>query len=57
MTSMTKEERSVLATIGRKGGQAKVPKGFAMLTPAQRKAGAKAAAAKRWGKAGKAAAR
>lgn len=51
---LSKEQRSALsialALIGRKGGRAKVPKGFASLTPAQRKANAKAAAAKRWAK-------
>jgi len=36
--------------LGRRGGLAKVPKGFASLTKAQRVAMAKAAAAKRWKK-------
>jgi hypothetical protein len=43
--------REYLATIGRKGGQAKVKKGVATLTNAQRAARAKAAAAARWRKA------
>jgi hypothetical protein len=38
------------ATMGAKGGSARVPKGFATLTPEQRKKIAKAAAKKRWGK-------
>lgn len=33
---------------GRKGGKARVPKGFSSLTPEQRSEMAKAAAAKRW---------
>jgi len=39
-----------LASIGRKGGQAKVPKGTAMLTAEQRKERGRQSAAKRWGK-------
>ena len=42
--------REYLASIGRKGGQAKVKKGVASLTKAQRAARAKAAAAARWKK-------
>lgn len=45
--------REYLAEIGRKGGEAKVTKGFGSLTKAKRKANAKAAAEKRWGKGGK----
>ena len=37
-----------LAEIGRKGGKAEVPKGFATLTPDERKELASKAAAKRW---------
>ena len=52
---MTREERralsSALAAIGRKGGQAKVPKGFATLTPEERKARAQESARLRWAKA------
>ena len=36
------------AVMGRKGGKAKTPKGFAALTPAQRSELGKAAIAKRW---------
>jgi hypothetical protein len=39
-----------LAEIGRKGGKAKVPKGTATLSPEERSAIAKRAAAARWGK-------
>jgi hypothetical protein len=38
---------------GAKGGRAKVPKGFAMLSPAQRKKNAQKANQARWAKAGK----
>jgi len=41
--------REYLAEIGSRGGKAKVSKGFATLTPAERKANAKKAAATRWG--------
>lgn len=37
-----------LAEIGRKGGQKKVPKGIATLSPEERKELAAKAAAKRW---------
>lgn len=36
--------------LGRKGGAARVPKGFSMKSPEERKAIAKKAAAARWGK-------
>jgi hypothetical protein len=36
-------------SLGRRGGYAKVPKGFAMLSPEQRAEMAKKAAASRWG--------
>lgn len=38
------------SAMGAKGGAAKVPKGFSMLTKKQRSVVAKKAAAKRWGK-------
>ena len=47
----------VMAELGRRGGSKQVAKGFSSLTPEQRSAVAKNAAAKRWGtkkKAGKA---
>ena len=37
-----------LAQIGRKGGQAKVPKGLAMLSPAERSEAARKAVNARW---------
>ncbi len=46
-----------LSDIGSKGGAAKVPKGFSMMDPARRAALAKKAAAKRWPKKPKKAAR
>ena len=42
--------REYLSAIGRKGGQAKVPKGTAALTPEERQALAQKAAEARWGK-------
>ena len=39
-----------LANIGRRGGQARVPKGTAALSPEERKALGKKAAEARWGK-------
>ena len=44
--------REYLASIGKKGGLAKVKKGTATLTKAQRAARAREAAAARWGKKG-----
>jgi general stress protein YciG len=41
--------RNYLAEIGRKGGQAKVPKGIAVLSDEERKKRAQQAAAARWG--------
>jgi len=41
-----------VADAGRKGGEAKVPKGFAKMTKARRKEIAKRAAAARWPKDG-----
>jgi ribosomal protein L9 len=41
---------TVMQEMGRKGGQKKVPKGFAMLTKEERSKRAKAAAKKRWAK-------
>lgn len=43
-----KEVSEYLARIGRKGGRARVPKGFAMLTAEQRKENASKAAKARW---------
>jgi hypothetical protein len=42
--------REYLASIGKKGGLARVKKGTATLTKAERSARAKEAAAVRWGK-------
>jgi len=47
---MEKRKNAAAVALGRRGGKKRVPKGFSMLTPAQRKAMAKAAAAARWGK-------
>jgi len=41
--------REYLAAIGRKGGQAKVPKGFSTLSEEDRKENGRKAAAARWG--------
>lgn len=40
---------SAAAALGKKGGKAKVAKGFSKMDPERRSAIAKAAAAKRWG--------
>jgi general stress protein YciG len=40
--------RKHMADIGRKGGQARVPKGFAALTPEERRERGRAAIAARW---------
>lgn len=42
--------REYLAAIGRKGGLAKVPKGFSTLSEEDRKENGRKAAAARWGK-------
>lgn len=47
MKLISAEER---AELGRKGGQAKVPKGLASLSPKRRKEIARKAAKARWGK-------
>jgi hypothetical protein len=47
--------REYLSEIGRRGGEVKTKKGFSTLTPEQRTAIAKKAAAVRWGKKGSAA--
>lgn len=48
---MTKQElKELTAEWGRRGGKAKVPKGFAKMSKSKRKAISKAAAAKRWKK-------
>lgn len=50
-TEMTKQElKELTAEWGRRGGKAKVPKGFAKMSKSKRKAISKAAAAKRWKK-------
>ena len=41
-----------LASIGKRGGRARVPKGVAVLSQEERKKRAKAAAEARWGKKG-----
>jgi len=47
--------RDYLAEIGKRGGQAKVPKGFSALSPEERRERGQMAARARWGKkAGKA---
>jgi hypothetical protein len=43
--------RTAAAALGKKGGKAKVAKGFSKMDPERRSAIAKAAAAKRWGSA------
>jgi len=50
MAELPKAVSDYLAKIGGRGGKAKVSKGFGALTPEQRSANAKKAAAKRWGK-------
>jgi hypothetical protein len=50
MTTANQAVRDFLARIGRKGGQAKVAKGFASLSDRERSALGKKAAAARWGK-------
>jgi hypothetical protein len=54
MTTATEEVRAYLAEIGRKGGRAKVPKGFATLSDDQKSQNAKKAIAARWGRKNKA---
>ncbi len=49
-TKRPRKKIAVLVAAGRKGGLAKVPKGFAKMNPKKRSAAAKAAALKRWGK-------
>ena len=50
---MVRKDPAAVA-LGRKGGKKKVPKGFARMTPAERKriqsAGGRASAEARWGK-------
>jgi hypothetical protein len=50
---MAKRKNPAAVALGRKGGKAKVPKGFAMMDEAQRAAVAKKAASARWKKDGK----
>jgi aerobic-type carbon monoxide dehydrogenase small subunit (CoxS/CutS family) len=49
-TQLPADIRGYLSDIGRKGGMATGRKGFATLTPEQRKASAKKAAQARWAK-------
>jgi hypothetical protein len=42
------EKRQIFVETGRRGGLAKVPKGFAMLSPEERKKKASEAAKLRW---------
>ena len=49
---MEKKNAAAVA-LGRRGGRAKVPKGFSALTEEERSANAKAGAAARWKKATK----
>jgi hypothetical protein len=47
---MAKRKNPAAVELGRRGGQKKVPKGLAMLSPEERSARAKAGAAARWAK-------
>jgi len=47
---MAKQKDPAAVSLGRRGGKAKVPKGFAMLTPTERSAIAKKASKARWAK-------
>jgi general stress protein YciG len=49
MTTANRAVRDFLAEIGRKGGQAKVAKGFSNLSEREKSAIGKKAAAARWG--------
>lgn len=49
---MAKRKNPAAVALGRKGGQAKVPKGAAMLSPEERVERGKKAAAARWKKKG-----
>jgi hypothetical protein len=46
---MAKKNAAAVA-LGRRGGKVKVPKGFSVLTPEERRANASAAANARWAK-------
>lgn len=46
--TMARKKNAAAVELGKRGGQAKVPKGFSALTPEERKANASAAAKKRW---------
>ena len=48
--ALVAQRNPTAAEMGRKGGQARVPKGTAMLSPTKRRALAKKAARARWGK-------
>ena len=47
---MAKRKNPAAVSLGRKGGQARVPKGFSALTAEQRSEMAKKANESRWGK-------
>ena len=47
---MAKRKNPAAVELGRRGGQKKVPKGLAMLTPEERSARARECAAARWAK-------
>jgi len=47
---MEKKKDPAAVSMGRRGGRARVPKGFSMLSQAQRKTLARKAAAARWDK-------
>lgn len=47
---MSARKNPAAVSLGRRGGKAKVPKGFSKMDPERRAAIARAAAEKRWGK-------
>jgi hypothetical protein len=47
---MAKRKDPAAVALGRRGGKAKVPKGFAKMSPTRRAEIARKAAAARWGK-------
>jgi hypothetical protein len=50
MSVMAKRKNPMAVALGRRGGKKKVPKGFSMLSQAQRRELGRKAAAARWGK-------
>jgi hypothetical protein len=50
---MREKKNAAAVALGRRGGKKKVPKGFSMLSPEERKEIARRAAAARWKKKGK----